>query len=205
MNNKLERLPKDYTFGIELEFTGGLTVEQTTNSINRLIELGYIREGWSVHYDSSVVDGDGRGAEIVSPVLHDDLQTEKEINIICELIKSSGGVMGEKVGGHVHYGLQCLGNDIQSIKNFFKLYTIFEPLLYKLSTGDLDYVRPGCKDYAKPIQKRLVNVIDNNINSLTELMMYLAANVGANPTHYGENRYYGLNIQRIIEAIRNIP
>ena len=30
-------------------------------------------------------------------------------------------------------------------------------------------------------------------------------NVGANPTHYGENRYYGLNIQRIIEAIRNIP
>ena len=204
-SDKLSRLPNEYTFGIELEFTGGLTSEETQICIEQLIKEGKIREGWQVHYDSSVVDENGKGAEIVSPVLRDDEQTQKEIQIITEFIKKAGGKMDEKVGGHIHFGVQCLGNNIEDIKNFFKLYTIFEPLLYKISTGDLNYVRKGCREYAKPIQKRLTKVIDGNINSLSDLMIRLAANVGANPTHYGENRYYGLNIQRIIEAIRKMP
>ena len=204
-SDKLSRLPNEYTFGIELEFTGGLTSEETQICIEQLIKEGKIREGWQVHYDNSVVDENGKGAEIVSPVLRDDEQTQKEIQIITEFIKKAGGKMDEKVGGHIHFGVQCLGNNIEDIKNFFKLYTIFEPLLYKISTGDLNYVRKGCREYAKPIQKRLTKVIDRNINSLSDLMIRLAANVGANPTHYGENRYYGLNIQRIIEAIRKMP
>lgn len=201
--DKFERLPEDYTFGLELEFTGGLSFEQTQIIIDRLIKEGKIREGWSVHYDNSVVDENNLGAEIVSPVLKDDAQTKRELDIITTVIKESGGVMTEKDGGHIHFGVQCLGNNIDDIKEFFKLYTIFEPILYKISTGDLDYVRPGCKNYAKPIQKRLTNVIDGNIKTLSELMTILSANVGANPTHYGENRYYGFNIQRIVEAIRN--
>lgn len=203
--DKLNRLPEDYTFGVELEFTGGLTCDETEELINKLIERGEIRKGWTVHYDNSVIDSDGKGAEIVSPVLKDDKQTERELEIITTLIKNCGGVMGEKVGGHVHYGVQCLGNDIQAIQNFLKLYAIFEPLLYKMSTGDLGYVRPGCRDYATPIQNRLNNVIDGKITSFTDLFTRLAANIGANATHYGEYRYYGLNIQRIIEAIRKMP
>ena len=208
MNNiseNFERLPENMTFGLELEFTGGLTAEKTQEMISKLIEMGLIREGWSVHSDSSVVDEQGLGAEIVSPPICDDEQTKKELKIITDCIKNNGGYMSEKVGGHVHFGLQALGSDIEVLKNFFKLYTIFEPLLFKLSTGDLDHVRPGCTNYAKPIQKRLVNVIDKRIDTLSELMNSLAANVGANPTHYGENRYYALNIQRIIEALRHIP
>ena len=201
--DKFERLPDDYTFGLELEFTGGLSCEQTQVIIDKLINKGLIREGWTVHYDNSVVDENNLGAEIVSPVLKDDEQTKRELEIITMVIRESGGVMTEKDGGHIHFGVQCLGTNIDDIKEFFKLYTIFEPLLYKLSTGDLSYVRPGCKNYAKPIQKRLTNVIDGNIKSLSELMTVLSANVGANPTHYGENRYYGFNIQRIVEAIRN--
>jgi len=203
--NSFKKLPHDYTFGVELEFTGGLTVEETQIYIDQLIEMGMIREGWTVHFDRSVIDEEGKGAEIVSPILRDDEQTEKELKIITKFIRQSGGIMGEKVGGHVHFGLQCLGNNIEEIKNFFKLYTIFEPLLYKLSTGDLNYVRSGCHQYAIPIQNGLVNVIDDNFDNLTELIAALCANVGANSTHYGAYRYYGLNIQRIIEAIRNKP
>ena len=130
--NKLERLPKDYTFGIELEFTGGLSYYETQSHIEALINKGLIREGWKVHFDRSVIDENGLGAEIVSPVLHDDEETEREIKIITDFIKENGGVMSDKCGGHVHYGLQCLGTNIEHIKNFFKLYSIFEPLLYKL-------------------------------------------------------------------------
>lgn len=203
MCDKLKQLPQEYTFGLELEFTGGLTSDEAQAVVDQLIKEGKIREGWTVHYDNSVVDENGKGAEIVSPVLRDDEQTKRELDIITAMIKASGGVMTEKDGGHIHFGVQCLGNNINDIKNFFKLYTVFEPLLYKISTGDLNYVRPGCGNYAKPIQKRLVKVIDGKIDSLSELMTLLAANIGANPTHYGENRYYGLNIQRMIEAIRN--
>jgi hypothetical protein len=201
----LKRLPADYTFGIELEFTGGLTSDETELVINHLIEKGVIREGWSVHFDKSVIDEEGKGAEIVSPVLTDTKQTEQELDIILRVIKLIGGKMTDKVGCHIHYGTQCLGSNINNIKNYFKLYTINEPLLYKISKGDLDSVRVGCHEFAKPIQKRLLNVIDSKINSFTELMIMLSINLGANPTHYGENRYYGLNIQRIIEAIRNKP
>lgn len=203
--NKLERLPKNYTFGIELEFTGGLTSDETEIIINHLIEKGYIREGWTVHFDKSVLDENEKGAEIVSPVLTDTEETEKEIDIILKVIKLIGGKMDDKVGCHIHYGTQCLGSNIEHIQNYFKLYTINEPLLYKISKGDLDSVRSGCHEFAKPVQKRLMNVIDSKINSFTELMFLLSINLGANPTHYGENRYYGLNIQRIIEAIRNKP
>lgn len=201
----LKRLPSKYTFGIELEFTGGLSSDETEIIINYLIEKGYIREGWSVHYDKSVVDENDKGAEIVSPVLTDTKQTERELDIILKVIKMIGGKMTDKVGCHIHYGTQCLGENIKNIQNFFKLYTINEPLLYKMSKGDLDSVRVGCYEFAKPIQKRLMNVIDSKINSFTELMVMLSINLGANPTHYGENRYYGLNIQRIIEAIRSKP
>ena len=201
----LKRLPKKYTFGIELEFTGGLTSEETELFVNHLIELGYIREGWTVHYDKSVVDENGKGAEIVSPVLRDDEATERDIATILKLIKVIGGKMDEKVGCHIHYGTQCLGSSIKNQKNYYKLYTIYEPMLYKISTGDLDSVRVGCHEFAKPVQKRLTNVIDSKITSLTDLMFLLSVNLGANPTHYGENRYYGLNIQRIIEAARKMP
>ena len=203
--NYLNKLPSDYTFGIELEFTGGLTSDETELIINHLIEKGYIRKGWAVHFDKSVIDEEGKGAEIVSPVLTDTKQTEQELDIILRVINLIGGKMTDKVGCHIHYGTQCLGNNIEHIKNYFKLYTINEPLLYKISKGDLNSVRVGCHEFAKPIQKRLMNVIDSKIDSFTELMIMLSINLGANPTHYGENRYYGLNIQRIIEAIRNKP
>ena len=205
VSGKFNRLPQNMTFGLELEFTGGVTAAEMDKYIKELVQAGLIREGWNVHFDRSVIDDNGKGAEIVSPPLRDDDQTRKELELITNFIKAKGGYMGEKVGGHVHFGLQALGNDIEDIKNFFKLYTIFEPLLYKLTVGDLDHVRTGCKDYARPLQKRLTNVIDKKADSLTELMILLATNVGANPTHYGENRYYGLNIQRIVEALRNIP
>ena len=204
--NKFEKLPSDMTFGVELEFTGGLTFEETQNGIKRLIELGLIREGWEVHSDSSVVDEAGKGAEIVSPPLCDDEQTKKELEIITEYIKKNGGVMGDKVGGHIHFGLQALGNDIEVIKNFFKLYSIFEPLLFKLSTGDLDHIRPGVRQYAIPMQKMLIDIIDNHhINNITELVSILDINIGANATHYGPYRYYGLNFQRLNDARRNMP
>ena len=204
-NKFLKRLPSDYTFGIELEFTGGLTSDETEIVVNYLIEKGYIREGWAVHYDKSVVDENDKGAEIVSPVLTDTEQTEKELEIILHVINIIGGKMTDKVGCHIHYGTQCLGKNIKDIQNYFKLYTINEPLLYKISRGDLDSVRVGCHEFAKPVQKRLMNVIDSKIDSFTELLLLLSTNLGANPTHYGENRYYGLNIQRIIEAFRNKP
>ncbi len=204
-SDMLPRLPENYTFGLELEFTGGLTYYQTTQIIQNLIDKGVLREGWTVHYDSSVVDENQKGAEIVSPVLKDDEQTKRELEIITRIIKNYGGVMGAKTGGHIHYGVQCLGDDIHQIQNFFKLYTIFEPLLYKLSAGDLGYVRPGARDFAKPVQKGLNNVIDANINSYADLFSRIAANIGAIPTHYGPYRYYGLNFQRITEAIRKMP
>lgn len=188
--NKLDKLPEDFTFGLELEFTGGLTASETEIIINDLINKGYIRKGWSVHFDRSVIDENGKGAEIVSPILHDDMETKRELEIITTIIKDNGGVMNEKAGGHIHYGLQCLGPDIKSIQNFLKLYTVFEP---------------GCGNYAKPIQRRLVSVVDSKIDSLTELVMRLEASVGANPDHYGMYRYYGLNFQRLIESIRNFP
>lgn len=204
--NKFEQLPSNMTFGLELEFTGGLTYEETDRGIKRLIELGLIREGWEVHSDSSVVDDLGKGAEIVSPPICDDEQTKRELEIITEFIKTNGGVMGDKVGGHIHFGLQALGNDIEVIKNFFKLYSIFEPLLFKLSTGDLDHIRPGVRQYAIPMQKMLIDIIDNpNINNITELISILDTNIGTNASHYGPYRYYGLNFQRVSDARRNMP
>ena len=200
-----KQLPEDFTFGVELEFSGGLTVEQTNEIFDILKEANLIDEGWTVHYDSSIVDEDGLGAEIVSPPLHDNEQTKREIDIINKVIKTYGGEMNDKTGGHIHFGLQCLGSNVNDIKNFLKLYSVFEPLLYKLSTGDLDYVRSGCRKFAIPLQNRLINVIDRKANSLLELVSSLLCNVGANPTHYGENRYYGLNIQRLVEGLRNVP
>lgn len=203
--NVFRQLPDDYTFGVELEFSGGMTVEQTNEVLDYLKSLNLIDEGWTVHFDRSIIDENGLGAEIVSPPLRDNEQSKREIDIITKVIKSYGGVMNDKTGGHIHFGLQCLGSNVNEIKNFLKLYFIFEPLLYKLSTGDLDYVRSGCREFAIPLQNRLVNVIDRDSKSLLELVSVLLCNVGANPTHYGENRYYGLNIQRLVEGLRNIP
>ena len=128
--NYLNKLPSDYTFGIELEFTGGLTSDETELIINHLIEKGYIRKGWAVHFDKSVIDEEGKGAEIVSPVLTDTKQTEQELDIILRVINLIGGKMTDKVGCHIHYGTQCLGNNIKRINGKRSQNEIKSTLVY---------------------------------------------------------------------------
>ena len=75
-----------------------------------------------------------------------------------------------------------------------------------MSTGDLDHIRPGVRKYAIPMQKMLIDIIDNpNINNITELVSILDINIGTNATHYGPYRYYGLNFQRVSDARRQMP
>ena len=119
--NTFKQLPDDFTFGVELEFSGGMSVEQTNEVLDYLKSLNLIDEGWTAHFDRSIIDEDGLGAEIVSPPLKDNEQTKREIDIITKVIKSYGGVMNDKTGGHIHFGLQCLGSNVNEIKNFLKL------------------------------------------------------------------------------------
>jgi len=157
-------LSSDLTFGAEIEF----------EKIDRYIVEDYLHKNydkWKCIYDSSLELG---GGEVVSPIMTDSKKYWDDLWIICKYLTENNADTSHNAGGHIHIG-SILGDDLTSWKQFIKLYTAYENVLFRFSYGDKLQGRTKINRYAAPISDFLhikLNYI-NNISDIKELIKFI--------------------------------
>jgi len=139
-------LPNGTTFGCEIEFCDAMQME-----IRRLLNRDVPR--WLVYDDASVVNercGFTTGGEITTPILKDEENSWKQFEKVCDILNEEDATTGNNAGGHVHIGSQIIGQDKNALYKFLKLWTAYEPEIYRFAYGDKVGARSNI-DFASPI------------------------------------------------------
>lgn len=168
------------TFGteIEIERTDYVKVKKTIQNLQ-------ICKDWNVKPDGSLT----KGAEINSPILYDKTQSWEELNIVCAALKGISKI-GSAAGGHIHVGVQALGNNKESWKNFIKMWAIYENVIYRFCYGEFLTGRSSLSEYASPVSNSFFECIvecENNTTTFEEMLQTVKS-----------ERYVGVNLQNAI-------
>jgi hypothetical protein len=130
MRDKLD-LPEKTTFGMELEFENAL-YKRVQGKLEKHPE-------WKLHFDNSVMEDTlaGKiGGEISSPIMTDDPKNYGELCDVCDILQGEKAQAGPSAGGHIHIGEQILREDKNTLANFFKLWALYEPQIYRFAYGN---------------------------------------------------------------------
>lgn len=180
--NKLG-LPDDLTFGTEIEYEGILKLF-TDLFIKRNLK------GWCSKSDGSLVSG----GEITSPVMTDKVEYWGQLKKVCNYLTRRGADTSRNAGGHVHIGASTLGNDIAAWKQFLKLYTAYENVLFRFVYGDKISARKKLFRYASPIADSLYENLEqiSCAKTLSDITLIV-----------GGGRYQSLNFCNVKEHMSN--
>ena len=143
-SNNLE-LPKWMKFGLELEVEN-LDYSKVSKEISSL--------NWKAEKDPSLIDN---GTECVSPVLEESENTKiwEDVNKVCEIINNSPldnkreSYGGESCGFHVHFDATELLKNPEFMKNFLRLYSESEEIIYKMCNEENEPIRPSVFEMKK--------------------------------------------------------
>ena len=173
-------LNKDTSFGYEIEFEGCSQI----SVVNHLNNNNY--DGWKCKHDSSL---HGPSGEVVSPILHDKKEDWEQLKRVCEFLEKKGAITNDDTGGHIHVGVQSLGNDIDAWLNLFLIYTSYEHVIFRFFYADKIGPRTGIEKYAKPIGDFLYSVIKKMNKDTTKRDLY---------TLLDNDRYSAMNFRNIV-------
>lgn len=169
-------LPKDVTFGLEVEFKmdqfndsyKANFIDEDNAALTFMEELGY-------DYNYDVECEINVHIELVSPVLTDSAKTWEELDNILTFIKNNDGYYSGKCGAHVHVGKNILNSNSAWI-NFFKLWYIFEDDIFRFTNGENYKLRENGDYKAAKIVSVCKNIIkDYNVFKDIDIS-YLSSN-----------------------------
>lgn len=182
-NNLLEyrntlNLPKDVTFGVEIEYEK-VSKTRVTNFIKDNLSTWTSKEDFSLY----------SGGEVSSPIMSDEISYWQELKTICEYLSSNKADTKHNAGGHVHIGANIIEDDVEAWKYFLKLYTAYESVIFRFAYGDKLSGRKKLLKYAPPISDSIYKRISkiNDATTVLELKDYL-------PTYH---KYFALNFCNI--------
>ncbi len=172
-------IDKNVTFGMEFEYENA-SYRLIGNEIEKHDDLSF----WI-----STTDGTVNGGELVSPVCTDTKKTWNDLKIICGILKKAGAETLNCAGGHIHIGAPILTGNPDIWLRFFKVWTIYEKIIYRFSYGDKLFFRKLGKSYANPIGEMLYNfLIQKGKKNKIEIARYIIDNVG---------KYNGINFKNV--------
>ena len=142
-------IPKDVTFGIEIE------VENLKDSKSQEIYDNLPDEEWKVTNDLSL----RKGIEVVSPILIDEKKTWKEISKICKYLKTISEI-SSNTAGHIHVGAQIMEDDTNKWLNLLKLWSVYENIIFRFSNGEYINSRMSQQRFAPAVKEQLEKEYD---------------------------------------------
>ena len=149
---KTLNLPKNVTFGFEIEFKmNGFNDLYKSNFKNENnAALTYLKEK-GYDYTYKVVSEINNHIELVSPVLTDKRKTWKELNDILSFIKNNRGYYSGLCGAHIHVGKNILNPNSDSWLNFFRIWYVFENHITVFTNGENYKLRKNGKFKARSV------------------------------------------------------
>lgn len=133
-------IDKFVTFGMEIES------EYAKNGAHEKIKNASTKNHWEACWDLSLKSG----VEAVSPIMIDEVDTWKDVSVICSILKENSKI-DRNAGAHVHVGSQILGDDLQSWVNFIRFWGVYENIIFRFASGEYLTYRPHTKRYAEPV------------------------------------------------------
>ena len=168
-------LPQKLGFGIEIEYEN-LPQLEVDNYFNHTFSKLYNDTDndsfWTSKFDRSVPTG----GEITSPVLHDCPIDWEQLKTVMEFLDKNNVDMMHNAGCHMHFSADYLGEDIDAWRLFTKMYSIYEPILFRFFYGDMINARKNLFFFAYPsaYSPNQIEII-NNIKNVFQLK-YLILN-----------------------------
>lgn len=163
-------LDNNVTFGLELEFNSGKpkVIESNIKTFNYrwLIEKRLHNSYWEFKKETS----SPAGYEITSPILVDNEENYRQLKEICNMLKDEYVLITNKDAGHIHFGTQIIGNSLEDWLKFFKLYTLYENIIYRFGYGEYENKRDFLPNYASPLADKYyqnLKILDSRHDSMS--------------------------------------
>ena len=133
------------TFGIEIEmenFKGYLKeFYQFQQEIDKIVG----NNKWEVKNDITL----HFGREVSSEILTDSQINWEHIKGVCGLSRENAEI-DVNCGGHIHCGAHILGGNVLYWYRFFKIWSIYENVIYRFGYGEYLTHRPNIVSHAQP-------------------------------------------------------
>ncbi len=178
---------------IDKNITIGVELECCHKDINKFAGINKILECFTIVPDGSVKSG----FEIVSPVLHYNIDDLQQLKYICELLENCNFYTDYSCGGHIHIGAKHL-ESIEDINMLLYLYTNCEHIIYNICNKEYSQPRNSIQKYAKTIKNNFLNIVENNTleeQTFQNLILSLKKINGS--------RYTGLNFSNLYNKGKN--
>jgi len=107
------------------------------------------------------------GREITSDILFDNIKNWNDIKNVCGLA-SLYGEIDVTCASHIHIGSQILGENTLYWYRFFKIWSIYENVIYRFCYGEYLTHRNKICDYAMPVAlfyDNRLSIIEDRLNS----------------------------------------
>lgn len=143
-------ISSDITFGLEIEFEDARR-DIIEFELRKLFSTG----NWPVVDDGSLYNG----GEVNSPILNNTSDAWKDLKQVCSIVSDNAYVM-DNSSGHIHIGMNILGNNPKYWGNFVKLWMAYENIIFRFLNGEYITSRGGILEEARPIFKDLIDKLD---------------------------------------------
>lgn len=152
-------LPKNVLFGLEIEYEGLKQIKFA------------LPNKWINKKEDTIPDG----GEINSNPMVDSLDTWNNLKYVLENLKKENAKIYDAASGHIHFDSRILGSDFDAWIRLIKLWIMYEPIIYRFSSGEKDKLRKLCMKYAFYLRYSLLDKYDDLMCcvSYDELISYL--------------------------------
>lgn len=185
----LEHIPKDITFGFEVECIGDKTQYFLENNPTR----------FKVDEDPSL--DETRGIEFISPIMSNNIEDLKMYKELLKFLKKNNFVVDKSCGGHIHIGASYL-EYLGSLLNLVMLYKFFERELYIISNAPKDKIRENCITYGYSISI-IAKIIENDLKNQNIAHDMSSVDYVSSSTLPVKSKSYGLNLKNIGNKDKN--
>lgn len=187
-------------FGIEIEFglRGQASLQDVVTAIReaglstRTSMHGYTGNSmteWVVKTDGSV----SHGGELVSPPLDfDDPEQRGQVDRAVAALVAAGAKTYQQAGIHVH--IESGDFTAKDLSALARVVTKFEDCLYRIASSGWQTLRPGARQYCKPLsQEQVAGLAAARTDDQVKRAYYGPSYAYASGHGHG-SRYHGLNL-----------
>lgn len=166
-------------YGIEIE------LESVPYDEGKRVISHKVPESFKIGTDNSL---NNAGIEVSSDVL---INTKENVVMLKKLSKTLKFLGATYENASFQINLDAYNFSEDDIKNFLKMYSVYENVIYRFSLGIDDVIRPSAKEYALPIRGEFYSKYNQSANEYGRYSRYI------------NNKSYGVSLKTLTRSKEN--